>query len=220
MGWPIVAGAAIAGGAALAGGALRNKWQREEAERDRQFQERMSSTAYQRAVADMRAAGINPILAYAQGGASSPGGRMANLEDIVGPAVSSAFQMRRLTQELRNMRAVEQRDMEQAKDYQQAYQLKYAQMLSERERFKLIGDQQKMLKQELRMLQLEEPHMLNRAAYDQTSWARWMHAIQRSSQSLSPVGMVVGAGLAGRALRYGAISRGVKGFLREGSRRR
>jgi hypothetical protein len=46
----------------------------QEAQRNRDWQEQMSNTAYSRAMVDMKQAGLNPILAYNQGGASTPGG--------------------------------------------------------------------------------------------------------------------------------------------------
>lgn len=54
------------------------------------FQERMANTAYRRGMDDMRKAGLNPILAYQKGGASSPAGSAAPVVSSAGGMASSA----------------------------------------------------------------------------------------------------------------------------------
>lgn len=82
----------------IAGTALTAVLSSKEAKKQRKWAEKMSSTAYQRGMADMKLAGLNPILAYKQGGASSPTGSMApmpNFGNAISPAVqaaASAFQ--------------------------------------------------------------------------------------------------------------------------------
>jgi hypothetical protein len=55
-----------------------------QANKQMRFQRDMSNTSYQRAMDDMRAAGINPALAISQGGASTPGGAGYN-PDLTNP---------------------------------------------------------------------------------------------------------------------------------------
>lgn len=70
-----------------------NDARKEAAQTQTNFQADMSNTAYQRAMKDMKAAGLNPILAYQQGGASTPSGAMPNLSDPVasGMATGTAY---------------------------------------------------------------------------------------------------------------------------------
>ena len=55
---------------------------KKESARNRAFQLDASNTAYQRAMADMKKAGLNPILAGRYGPASTPSGSVAQMPDI------------------------------------------------------------------------------------------------------------------------------------------
>lgn len=85
---PIIGGVASAYGARQA-----NKANQAMSREQMRFQERMSNTAHQREVKDLRAAGLNPVLSATGGqGASSPSGQTATVQDTITPAVGSALQ--------------------------------------------------------------------------------------------------------------------------------
>nr|UXQ88018.1 MAG: DNA pilot protein [Microvirus sp.] len=90
-------GPAIAAGGSIIGGLLgqsgvrsQNAANAREAQKNRDFQERMSGSSHQRSVTDLRAAGLNPILSATKGGASTPGGAQAQMQSELEPLANSA----------------------------------------------------------------------------------------------------------------------------------
>lgn len=99
MWWMPIAGLGMATGGGLSTALLNKEAQEKtnaqnaaEAQKNRDFQRHMASTAYQRAMNDMRAAGLNPMLAYQQGGAATPSGSQAQYQPAsMGPGIEKAF---------------------------------------------------------------------------------------------------------------------------------
>lgn len=91
MGWGAVIGAA----AGVGGGLLTNFLNSREVRKQREWMEKMSNTAHQREVEDLRRAGLNPILSATGGnGASTPQGQLIPMEDPIAKGINSALAVR------------------------------------------------------------------------------------------------------------------------------
>lgn len=111
--WP----ALIAGAAALGGSIWSAQSAKDEAKKNRDFQERMSSTSHQREVKDLVAAGIHPVAATRMGGASTPGGATAQVPDMgeaAGKAVGTGLAVRAAQAQVELLKAQANREDAQA----------------------------------------------------------------------------------------------------------
>lgn len=90
-GWAALAGAATG----AAGGLLTNYLNSREMKKQREWLEKMSNTAHQREVTDLREAGLNPILSATGGnGASTPSASIVPMEDPIEKGINSALAIR------------------------------------------------------------------------------------------------------------------------------
>ncbi len=104
MGMADTFGAAFGGGAQIFSAKEQNERARHERQAMNRFTERMSSTAHQRQVTDLRNAGLNPILA-ATGGSSTPGSSQAPVVNEIGSGVATGLEVMRNKATVKNLEA-------------------------------------------------------------------------------------------------------------------
>ena len=104
----------IGGGLSLVGGFMGNSASSVEAQKQRDWSAQMSGTAHQREVADLRAAGLNPILSGMGGsGAYTPSGSAASQQNPLQGVNDSINAARRIEE-------VEKKNLEQQREVQQS----------------------------------------------------------------------------------------------------
>jgi hypothetical protein len=100
-------GSAIGGVGSYMGQQSANQANAALSQKQMDFQDRMRSTSYQTAVEDLKKAGLNPMLAYQQGGAGNQVGASAQMQNAIGEGVKSTAEHLSKYQELRNQNVQE-----------------------------------------------------------------------------------------------------------------
>lgn len=187
---PSSAYAIASGASSLAGGIIANQANKAEAQKQRDWAANMAGSAWQRAVHDMKLAGINPALAYSQGPAATPGGSSARVEDAISPAVSSAQHTRRLAEEIKSMKA------SQANTYQDS-NLKFEQQLTQIAQRQQIAAQTALTGVEMEIAGENLADARNRGAVSRSGFGRAMSYVDRFRSAVfggsSPFGVLAGA---------------------------
>lgn len=155
--------------------------QLEEADRNRQFQERMSNTAHQREVKDLREAGLNPILSgYGGSGASTPSGSVAQLTNPRKGLADTVVNSARSGLEAQRSKA----EVDLAK--QGIATQKSQEALNEANRLKVLSDRD-LIEVEKMLRAAELPRATSAAELRSSGFGKVLTGVEETSKTLSTV---------------------------------
>lgn len=192
----------------LLGDFLSGKRSEDESKKNREFQERMSNTSYQRGMEDMRLAGLNPILAYKMGGASSPTGSMA-IHPSTGDAMGSALKAASTASGIKGNRATRKLQSAQTTATQVAKARNITGMRVDIQTAANLAEETEHIRAKTRgaaaSASIQESQAVRaamEAGYLQTGVGRAnFHIMKWAQPALSALGIGVGAGVTGRFLK-------------------
>lgn len=208
----LIGSAIIGGGMSMASAGEQNQqayanqleaqqFNAEQAQKQMDFQASQTATAYQRAVTDLKAAGLNPMLAYSRGGAASGSGASATsgAAPVVNPMGNAPEELASLPMKLANVQlasAQAAREETTATLQSANARLTDAQAVSQEfENNENLGLKNEMLKNQVKasyelprfstaQRAKEENQAFESQASAETAWARHMLGVDRQRQEL------------------------------------